>query len=68
MNSPKKPGFLAVMGSVLSAAFGVQTSKNRERDFEGGQALPYIVGGLVFTILFILAIVTVVRMVVSNSA
>ena len=56
------------MGSVLSAAFGVQTSKNRARDFEAGSALPYIIGGLVFTILFILAIVAVVRIVVSSRA
>jgi len=67
VSNSDKPGFLDVMGSVISAAFGVQTSKNRARDFEGGRVLPFVVGGLIFTVLFILAIVAVVRIVVSGS-
>lgn len=52
------------MGSVIAAAFGVQSSKNRLRDFQGGSPVPFIIGGIVFTLLFILAIVTVVHWVV----
>lgn len=64
MNQPTPPNFLAVMGSVIAAAFGVQSSKNRLRDFQGGSPVPFIIGGIVFTLLFILAIVTVVHWVV----
>ncbi|MFT4918854.1 MAG: hypothetical protein ACI8RU_001472, partial [Zhongshania aliphaticivorans] len=32
----RKPGPLAVVGSIISAAFGVQSSRNRERDFKHG--------------------------------
>ncbi|GAB6046535.1 DUF2970 domain-containing protein [Methyloparacoccus murrellii] len=59
----QKPSLRQVIGSVVSAAFGVQSSANRERDFTGGSATPYIVAGIVFTVLFILAIVGVVKLV-----
>lgn len=61
----QKPSLRQVIGSVVSAAFGVQSSANRERDFTGGSATPYIVAGIVFTVLFILAIVGVVKLVLS---
>lgn len=64
MSAPRTPGFMAVMSSVIAAAFGVQSSKNQLRDFTGGKPLPFILGGLVFTVLFILTLVTVVRWVV----
>ena len=54
------PNFLQVMLSVVAAAFGVQTGKNYERDFSTGNPLAYIAGGLLFTVLFVLAIATVV--------
>ena len=66
MSPQEKPGFFDIVGSVVSAAFGVQSSKNRLRDFSGGSAAPYIVGGIIFTVLFILAIVAVVKMVVAH--
>jgi len=43
----------------------VQSSANRERDFTGGSAKTYIVAGIVFTVIFILAIVGVVRLVLA---
>lgn len=58
-----KPSIFQVIGSVLSAAIGVQSSENRERDFAGGSAKTYIVAGIAFTILFIVAILSVVRVV-----
>jgi uncharacterized MAPEG superfamily protein len=57
------PNFLQVMLSVVAAAFGVQTGKNYERDFSTGNPLAYIAGGLLFTVLFVLAIATVVSLV-----
>ena len=63
-NAPK-PSLLQVIGSVAAAAFGVQSSANRERDFSSGSAKTFIVVGIVFTIVFILAIVSVVRLILS---
>jgi hypothetical protein len=52
-------------GSILAAAIGVQSNKNRERDFRRGSARNYIVLGLVATGLFILAVYGAVRLVLS---
>jgi hypothetical protein len=62
-NVPKRPNFVQIMLSVGAAAIGVQTGKNYERDFTTGSPLPYIVGGLIFTALFVLTIVGVVSVV-----
>lgn len=58
-----KPGFFSIVRSTLAAAIGVQSSKNRERDFAQGSPLPYIAAGIIFTVLFILTVVTVVHLV-----
>ena len=57
------PTILEVALSVVAAAFGVQNSKNRERDFSRGNPLVFIMAGLVFTVLFVLTIVGVVYLV-----
>jgi hypothetical protein len=62
-STPKPPGFIQIMLSVGAAAIGVQTGKNYERDFTTGSPLPYIVGGIIFTALFVLTIVGVVSLV-----
>lgn len=63
MEDKNKPSFLQVVSSVVSAAFGVQSTANRERDFTGGSAAPYIIAGIVFTVLFIVTIIGVVKLV-----
>lgn len=64
---PKKPGLIALVKSILAAAIGVQTNKNRERDFTSGNPLAFIIGGFVFTLLFIASIALIVGLVTSNS-
>ncbi len=55
-----------MIASVLAAAFGVQSSRNRERDFSRGKPLHFIALGIVFTVLFVLAVVTVVNLVLGS--
>ncbi len=59
----KPPSILEVALSVMAAAFGVQNSKNRERDFTTGNPLVFIAAGLIFTILFVLTIIGVVNLI-----
>jgi uncharacterized membrane protein YhdT len=59
-------GLLAVIQSTLAAAFGVQSSANRERDFKQGKASQFIISGIVFTLLFIGVVVMVVRLVLAD--
>ena len=55
-----KPTLKQVIQSVLAAAIGVQSSENRQRDFEHGSLSSYLVAGAIATILFILALVTII--------
>jgi len=61
-NEKQDIGIMQVVKSVLSGMFGVQSSKNRERDFTKGKPIHYVVVGLVFTLLFILTLVGVVKL------
>jgi hypothetical protein len=63
----KRMNPLQVIGSVLAAGLGVQSSRNRERDFKQGRAGIFIAAGIVFTLLFIGTIVAVVRLVLETA-
>ena len=66
--SPEKPPTLwQVVTSVSASFFGVQSSKNRERDFKHGKPSQFIVIALVATVLFVLAIVLVVKLALSKA-
>lgn len=62
----KTPGTLQIVSSVFAAAFGVQTSKNQERDFKHGKARVFIIAGIAFTLLFIATVFTIVRVVLAQ--
>jgi hypothetical protein len=59
---------LQVIGSVFAAGLGVQSSKNRERDFKQGKFSVFIIAGVVFTLLLIGAVFAVVQLVLKNAA
>ncbi len=61
----QKPSLIALIKSILAAAIGVQSDKNRTRDFEQGNPLVFIIGGIVFTLLFIITIASVIGLVLS---
>ncbi|MFU8765605.1 MAG: DUF2970 domain-containing protein [Haliea sp.] len=56
-----------VISSVFAAGLGVQSSRNRERDFKQGKAGVFIAAGLTFTLLFIAAVVIVVQLVLKSA-
>lgn len=58
---------LHVVASVFAAGLGVQSSKNRERDFKQGRAGTFIAAGLIFTVLFVGAVYTVVQLVLRSA-
>ena len=59
-------GLREIIGSSMAAGLGVQSSRNRERDFREGRAGVFIAAGLIFTALFIGAVYTVVTLVLST--
>ena len=63
----KKQKIGSLIKSILAAGIGVQSDKNRQEDFAGGNPLAFIIGGFIFTILFILCVDVVVGLVLSNA-
>ncbi len=59
----KKITPFSFMGSIIAAWFGVQSKSNRERDFEQGKFHHFVIGGIIFAVLFILFIVGIVKVV-----
>lgn len=52
-----------MLHSVLAAALGVQSGKNRARDFSRGKPSHFILLGVGFTVLFVLLLFGMVRLV-----
>ncbi|MCO1335415.1 DUF2970 domain-containing protein [Microbulbifer sp. OS29] len=61
-----KPSFGQVIISTLAAAIGVQSNKNRERDFQSGSIMTYMIAGVIFTAIFVLTLVLIVKVVLGN--
>lgn len=66
--SKKGTGFFNVLKSAMSAGFGVQSSKNRERDFKHGKPIHFIVAGLLLTLTFLLVVGFFVKLMISTNS
>ena len=64
---PSKITVLSMIGSAFAAAFGVQSRRNRERDFKSKSIVPFIITGVIFTALFVGAVLLVVHLVLANA-
>ena len=53
--------------SVAAAFFGVQSNKNRERDFSQGKLSHFIFAGVIGVIVFIASLVIIVNLVMPSS-
>ena len=60
----KPPGLRQIVGSVFAAAFGVQSGKNRARDFTHGKPSHFVILGIAFTVIFALTLFGIVKLVV----
>lgn len=63
-----EPSKWQVFSSVFAAAFGVQSSKNRERDFKQGRFIYYALAGLLFTLVLLVSIFTIVNVVLAGTS
>ncbi len=63
----EKPSFLDVVKSVLASFFGVQSDKNRVRDFQHGSPAQFIIVGLVLTVLFIVGMIFIVKLILAST-
>lgn len=63
----KKPTLLDVVKSVLASFFGVQSDKNRQRDFQYGNPAQFIIVGIVLTVVFIIGMIMIVRLILASA-
>lgn len=56
-----KPSVWQVFKSVLSAVVGVQSEKNRQQDFQAASVWPFFIGGIIFTVCFVIGLILLVR-------
>ncbi|MCO4321136.1 DUF2970 domain-containing protein [Aliidiomarina sp. Y6] len=54
---------LQVVSSIAAGMFGVQSQRNRQRDFSHSSPLPFILAGISFILLFVLIMVGIVTVV-----
>lgn len=67
-NKPaSKLNIIHVILSTLAAAVGVQSSRNRERDFSGNNLWTYVAAGLIFTGLFVGGLIMWVQHLLASS-
>ncbi|MCV6604403.1 MAG: DUF2970 domain-containing protein [Porticoccaceae bacterium] len=59
----EKPSFKELVGSTLAAGIGVQSDKNRERDFKKGSFKTFLLCGIIFTVLFVFGLIAIVKLV-----
>lgn len=55
--------FITTLKSVAAAFFGVQSDKNRNRDFNQGKFSHFVIAGLIGVIVFIAVLVMIVTLV-----
>ncbi|MBB2497218.1 DUF2970 domain-containing protein [Aquipseudomonas ullengensis] len=59
----KPLSFGQMLQSVLAAAFGVQSGKNRSRDFSRGKPSHFLIIGVLFTSVFVVTLIALVKLV-----
>ncbi|OBP16397.1 hypothetical protein A5320_03020 [Rheinheimera sp. SA_1] len=60
-----KPTLKQIIKAVAGAFIGVQSEHQRQQDFNAQSPLPYIIVGVLMTMLFIAALITIVTLVLS---
>lgn len=62
----QRPNLLQVIWSVIAALFGVQSDRNRQRDFRQGRASDYIVVYVLLVIALVAGMIGVVIAVLNS--
>ncbi len=58
--------FWKLVQSILAAAFGVQSGRRHEEDFKSSSPMPFILGGLLFTAIFVGSLILIVHLVLNG--
>ncbi len=63
----KPPSLLDTIFSVLASFFGVQSEKNRVRDFSTGKPIVFIAVAIVLTLVLVLSLWGIVQLMLKNA-
>lgn len=58
---PKSPSLLQVLLSTLAAFIGVQSDKNRRKDFQQSSIVPFMIMGTILAAIFILGLIFIAK-------
>lgn len=61
----RKPNTWQLIKSVMGAMVGIQSERQRQEDFSASSPLPFILVGLLFTLLFVVILWTIVSWVLA---
>lgn len=65
--SENKSSFKETFKSVAAAFFGVQSNKNRKKDFSQGKLCHFIIVGIISVVIFITVLIFIVNLVVPTN-
>ncbi|WP_306519632.1 DUF2970 domain-containing protein [Rheinheimera sp.] len=57
----QQPGLKQVFKAVAGALIGVQSEQQRQQDFNSNSPMPYILVGIIVTVLFVVTLLLIVR-------
>lgn len=63
----KNTSLIDTFKSVAAAFFGVQSNKNRERDFSRGKLSHFIVAGIIGVVIFVAMLIGIVTLVIPSA-
>ncbi|PCI55686.1 MAG: DUF2970 domain-containing protein [Gammaproteobacteria bacterium] len=63
----KSSSLINTIKSVAAAFFGVQSNKNRERDFSQGKLSHFIIVGVIGVFIFIAVLIVIVSLVIPST-
>ncbi len=66
-NNANSIGFLSVIGSVLAAIFGIQSEKNRQRDFQQSSPVAFISVGIIVVMTLVITMIAIVDAIISST-
>jgi hypothetical protein len=65
LSMSNKPSLKQIFKAVAGAFIGVQSEQQRQQDFNSQSPLPYIIVGILMTIVFVAGLITLVSVVLS---
>ncbi len=65
-SDPVKPGWRQLLKSIAGAFIGVQSEQQRQADFQSQSFLPFLIAGIVATVVFVGLLLFVVTLVTAG--